>query len=110
MTPAERPLVWLHGEIRSPPFSKAARIEAGQLLRLLQQGARLTMPHSRPMVSVGARCHELRIRDAGVSWRIVYRLDPDAVVILDVFEKRSRKTPHQVLHACRGRLKRYEEG
>ncbi|TFH43207.1 MAG: type II toxin-antitoxin system RelE/ParE family toxin, partial [Lysobacterales bacterium] len=25
----DKPLVWLHGEIKTPPFSAAARIEAG---------------------------------------------------------------------------------
>ena len=29
----DKPLVWLHGEVRSPPFSVGARIEAGLLLR-----------------------------------------------------------------------------
>jgi hypothetical protein len=36
---------------------------------------------------MGARCHELRIRDAEIDWRIVYRSDADAIVILEVFGK-----------------------
>jgi len=36
VSPSDKPLVWLHGEINTPPFSRAARIEAGYLLRLLQ--------------------------------------------------------------------------
>ena len=44
----DRPLAWLHGEIKTPPFSAAARIEAGVLLRRLQRGESLAMPHSRP--------------------------------------------------------------
>ena len=63
MTPSDKPLVWLEGEIKSPPFTQAARLEAGFLLRSLQQGEKLSLPHSRPMPSVGPRCHELRIRD-----------------------------------------------
>jgi len=35
----EKPLVWLHGEVKTPPFSKKARLEAGFLLRRLQRGA-----------------------------------------------------------------------
>jgi len=66
------------------------------------------MPHSRPMPSVGPRCHELRIDDAGVSWRIVYRVEPDAVVILEVFSKKTRKTPNTVIEACKRRLREYE--
>ncbi|MCH8847213.1 MAG: type II toxin-antitoxin system RelE/ParE family toxin, partial [Proteobacteria bacterium] len=45
----ERPLVWLSGEIKTPPLSADARIEAGYFLRLLQRGKKLSMPHSRPM-------------------------------------------------------------
>lgn len=81
----DKPLVWLHGEIKTPPFSPGARIEAGYLLRLLQQGKRLAMPRSRPMPSIGAGCHELRINDEKLTWRIIYRIDPDAIVILEVF-------------------------
>jgi phage-related protein len=68
----DKVLAWLHGEVRTPPFSKAARIEAGYLLRELQRGRQLSMPQSRPMPAVGARCHELRIIDERVTWRIVY--------------------------------------
>jgi hypothetical protein len=35
--PMEKPLVWLHGEEKTPPFSKEARLEAGFLLRRLQR-------------------------------------------------------------------------
>jgi phage-related protein/DNA-binding XRE family transcriptional regulator len=88
-----KPLVWLRGEVKTPPFSHEARLEAGTLLRRLQLGETLTMPHSRPMPAIGARCHELRIKDLQHEWRIVYRVDRDAVLILDVFAKASRKTP-----------------
>jgi phage-related protein len=64
---ADKPLVWLEGEIKTPPFSQAARMEAGYLLRKLQQGETLEMPHSRPMPSIGSRCHELRINDERTS-------------------------------------------
>jgi hypothetical protein len=49
----EKSLVWLHGEIQTPPFSKYARVEAGVLLGRLQQGGVLPLPHSRPMPSIG---------------------------------------------------------
>jgi len=58
-----KPLVWLQSEIKTPPFSAAARMEAGYLLRLLQRGDKLSLPHSRPMPAIGARCHELHIVD-----------------------------------------------
>ena len=60
-----RPLVWLKGEIRTPPFSAEARVEAGFLRRRLQRGERLDMPQARAMPGVGARCVELRVVDRG---------------------------------------------
>jgi hypothetical protein len=63
MSSDSKPLVWLHGEVKSPPFSKNARLEAGFLLRRLQAGEKLGLPFSRPMPTIGNRCHELRIND-----------------------------------------------
>lgn len=108
MAPGERPLVWLAGEVKTPPFSAAARIEAGVLLRRLQGGELLSLPHSRPMPAIGQRCHELRIPDTSTSWRIVYRLDVDAVVITAVFAKKTRTTPNRIVEACRRRLQAYD--
>jgi len=104
----DKPLVWLHGEVKSPPFSEAARREAGFLLRMLQKGENLGMPSSRPIPEIGPRCRELRINDAGVTWRFVHRIDSDAVVIIDVFTKKTRKTPKAVIERCKNRLKRYD--
>jgi len=109
MDKTEKPLVWLEGEVKSPPFSQAARLEAGYLLRQLQEGKKLVLPHSRPMPSVGPRCHELRIVDERDTWRIVYRSDLDAIVILEVFSKKTRETPKRVIDVCKRRLKHYDE-
>jgi phage-related protein len=106
---ADEPLVWLHGEIKTPPFSREGRIGAGILLRRLQRGENLSLPHSRPMVAIGTRCHELRVPDRDGTWRILYRTDPDAVVIADVFSKKTRATPREVIDRCRSRLRRYDE-
>ena len=89
-------------------MSQRARIEAGYLLRLLQRGDSVGMPHSRPMSAIGARCHELRIIDSNKIWRIIYRIDRDAVVIADVFEKKTQKTPKRVIDACKRRLRDYD--
>jgi len=102
-----KPLVWLHGEIKTPPFSPAARLEAGILLRRLQEGEILGMPHSRPMGTVGPACHELRIVDDTKSWRIIYHLSGDAVVLLEVFAKKSGRTPKRIIQTCRWRLANY---
>ena len=107
MSPNDKPLVWLSGEVKTPPFSQAARLEGGYLLRAFQRGDKLSMPLSRPMPSIGPRCHELRIVDERIGWRIVYRIDTDAIVILEVFEKKTRSTPHQVIEVCKRRLKYY---
>jgi phage-related protein len=104
----DKPLVWLHGEIKTPPLSSAARIEAGFLLRNVQMGEHLSLPHSRPMPSIGSRCHELRIDDQDKTWRIVYRIDIDAVVILEVFDKKTQKTPREVIENCRRRIRFYD--
>jgi phage-related protein len=103
----DKPLVWLKGEIKTPPFSRDARIEAGMLLRRLQRGESIGMPHSRPMPSIAARCHELRIRDEDQNWRIIYRIDPDAVVILEVFAKKTGGTPKKIIETCQARLRAY---
>lgn len=108
MSPKDKPLVWLHGEVKTPPFSREGRIEAGFLLRSLQAGHSLSMPHSRPMPTIGPRCHELRVIDKGRTWRIVYRIDPDAIVIAEVFAKTTRVTPKQVIENSKSRLTNYD--
>jgi phage-related protein len=109
MSPKDRPLVWLHGEVKTPPFSREARIEAGYLLRRLQRGEQLRLPQSRPMPRVGARCHELRVIDADVTWRILYRTDRDAIVIAAVFPKKTPQTPQIIIDAAKKRLKEYDD-
>lgn len=107
MRKAGKPLVWLHGEVKTPPFSAKARIEAGVLLRSLQHGESIPLPHSRPMPSIGKTCHELRIQDANRTWRIVYYIEAQANVILEVFAKTTQQTPHSVIETCKARLRRY---
>ena len=75
----DKDIVWLSGEVKTPPFSLEARLEAGYLLRRLQKGESLSLPHSRPMPSIGARCQELRVNDQDKTWRIIYRIDEDAI-------------------------------
>lgn len=103
-----KPLAWLHGEIKTPPFSAEGRQEAGMLLRLLQNGERLGMPHAEPLREVGLRCGALRVRDAQHNWRIMYRVDTDAVLILEVYPKKTRKIHDEVMERCRQRLRQYD--
>jgi phage-related protein len=109
MSRGDKPLVWLHGEVRTPPLSRQARVETGVLLRRLQAGESLGLPGSRPMPSIGKRCHELRIVDVDSTWRVIYRIDDDAIVIAAVFEKKTQATPKDVIEACQRRLRGYDE-
>jgi phage-related protein len=93
---------------QTPPLSQKARIETGFLLRLLQSGVNLSLPQSRPMPSIGARCHELRIQDERKNWRLFYRIDTDAIIVILWTEKKTNKTPNEVIDLCRKRLKLYD--
>ena len=104
MSPRDKPLVWLRGQVKTPPFGPDARVEAGFLLRRLQRGEALGLPHSRPMPDVGPGCHELRIVDGPMNWRIMYHIAQDAIVILDVFPKKTAAIPKSVMTECRKRL------
>jgi phage-related protein len=108
MSPKHKPLIWLHGEVKTPPFGKEARIEAGYLLRRLQRGDSLGMPHSRPMPTIGLRCYELRITDESKIWRIIYRIDADAIIVLEVFSKTTNKTLKSIIEVCKHRLRNYD--
>jgi phage-related protein len=106
--PVLKPLVWLHGEVKTPPFTLEGRKEAGMLLRLLQNGERLPMPYAEPLPIVGPRCGALRVRDTRHNWRIMYRIDDDVIVIVEVYAKKSQKIPDEVIDRCKERLKRYD--
>ncbi len=108
MRKLDKPLVWLHGEVKTPPLSTDARIDAGVLLRRLQRGENIPLPHSRPIPSIGKACHELRIQDETKTWRIVYYIDIEAIVILDLFSKTTQQTPKRVIDICKARLRRYQ--
>ena len=60
------------------------------------------------MPSIGARCYELRIVDETVSWRLIYRVDEDAIVIAEIFAKKDRETPARILETCRRRFSAYD--
>ncbi|MHB0866802.1 MAG: hypothetical protein ACYC6B_04430 [Thermoleophilia bacterium] len=41
-------------------------------------------------------------------WRIVYRIDRDAIIILEVFAKKTGQTHRKVMEVCRKRLSMYD--
>jgi phage-related protein len=91
-------------------MSSAARLEAGYNLRKLQAGEKLSLPISRSMPSIGRRCHELRISDAEQNkiWRIIYRTDDDAILITEVFAKKTKTTPKAKIDMSKSRIKEYD--
>jgi phage-related protein len=60
------------------------------------------------MPGIGPNCHELRIQDGTVSWRLMYHVATDAVVVLDVFAKKTATTPDRVLKDCQRRLAQFQ--
>jgi phage-related protein len=112
MTSTDKPLRWMRGTLRTPPVGRAARIEAGVRLRRLQRGESLAMPESRPMPSIGRRVHELRIDDPETrkTWRIVYRVDPEAILVVHWFAKKTQMTTRRVIELCKRRLGDYDRG
>ncbi len=44
-----------------------------------------------------------------LTWRIMYRVDHDAIVIAEVFAKKTSQTPATVIGACQKRLKEYDD-
>jgi phage-related protein len=112
MRTADKPLRWMVGTLCTPPVGRNARIEAGVLLRRLQRGEALSMPFSRPMPRIGRSVHELRVvdRETRRTWRLVYRIDPDAILIVHWFEKTTQETPEHIMDLCARRLARYDRG
>ena len=109
MSKADEKSVYFLGElVRTPPIAAESRLEIGTLLGSLQMGHTLGMPHSRPMPSIGPRCHELRVRDARHNWRVVYRIDADALLVVAVFAKGTEKTPKRLIDLSRDRLATYD--
>jgi phage-related protein len=103
-----KPIFWLGNEVKTPPFSEESRQEAGFLLGRLQDGAIIGLPHVRPMPSIGMSCYEIRVNASAGQWRIVLRIDEDAIIIADVFQKKTEKTPKEVINLCKKRLARYD--
>jgi phage-related protein len=100
-------LVLAGGVLQTPPMPIDARRETGFLLRLLQEGQSIGMPKSRPMPSIGHGCHELRVQAENTIWRTLYFIDMDAIVVLEVFAKKTTRTPPAVIDVCKQRLRSY---
>jgi phage-related protein len=87
-------------------MSPAIRHALGKLLRHLQHGRSLGMPHSRPMPIVALGVEELRAKDESGQYRaFVVRKTPRGILVLHVFAKKSRETSRGAIELARQRLR-----
>jgi phage-related protein len=81
------------------------RRDFGRLLRHLQHGRSLGMPHSRPMPIVALGVEELRVKDSSGQHRaFVVRKTPRGILVLHIFAKKTRETPRAEIELARQRL------
>ena len=92
-------LIFIRGE--EPDIRK----QIGEALRDLQKGISLGLPLSRPMPTVAAGTHELRVRGKTTAIRVFYFVKwPEAIVVFHAFQKKTQKTPIRQLILGRQRL------
>lgn len=89
------------GDIRN--FPTGARQQAGFQLHKVQQG--LEPDDWKPMPAVGTGVREIRIREDGDAYRVIYVAKvADAVHVLHAFGKKTQKTRQQDIELARKRL------
>lgn len=82
-------------------FSVEIRQEIGTLLMILQQGAVLGPPQSKPIKSLHPSAYELRVKDGRGIYRIFYVFDKEKILIPHAFTKKSQKTQLEKLRQPR---------
>ncbi len=60
------------------------------------------------MPSIGPACHEVRFTDENSIWRVIYHIGPTAIVVLDIFQKKTNRTPEGVIEDCRRRPRKFQ--
>lgn len=86
-------------------FPEEVRRELGKVIFDLQKGAKLSMPLSKQMPSVGRGVEELRIKDRTGAFRVFYLARrADSVLIFHAFQKKTQKTPQKEIELGRKRL------
>jgi phage-related protein len=82
------------------------KIEIGTLLMVLQSGESLGGPQSKPMKSIHAKAHELRVKDKKGAYRVIYVLSiKDQILIPHAFTKKTQKSPQKEIDLSIKRLK-----
>ncbi len=74
----------------------------------LQSGEELTYVTIVFTVILGILGYRIISRYKTSNWRVVYRIDTDAIVILEVFQKKTQATPKYVIDNCKRRIKQYD--
>ena len=86
-------------------FPKAPRHDMGRQIERVQRG--LDPQDWKPMTQVGSGVREIRIRDEDNNYRCIYVTNiGDAVYVLHVFRKKTRKTPKKDIKKAESRLKK----
>jgi phage-related protein len=87
-------------------FPEEARRKVGQLLRILEDGQALAMPHSRPMPGVDRGVHELRVRASDGAFRVFYLLRIEVrILVFHAFVKKDQQTSANDMKLGKKRLK-----
>ena len=82
------------------------KIEIGTLLMVLQSGESLGEPQSKPMKSIHAKAHELRVKDKKGAYRVIYALSiKDQILVPHAFNKKTQKTLQKEIELSIKRLK-----
>ncbi len=85
-------------------FPKSARARAGHELFMVQAGR--DPDDWKPMADVGPGVREIRIRDTGGAFRVIYVAKlHNAVYVLHAFQKKTAKTPHADLALAKQRYR-----
>jgi phage-related protein len=87
-------------------FPEDARRMAGRQIARVQRGAEPI--DWKPFPSVGPNVREIRIRESGEAFRVIYQATlADMVVVISAFEKKSQKTPKHEVEKARSRLRAF---
>ncbi|MNL38995.1 hypothetical protein D3C87_1612470 [compost metagenome] len=101
-----KPILW-HSKAKEEisTFPEDVKRDLGYLLYLLQIGEGLSMPHSRPMRTVGSGVAELRVRGKDSHYRAFYLQKTNAgILVFHAFVKKTQATAMIDINLGRKRL------
>jgi phage-related protein len=75
--------------------------------RELDKGVKLSMPLSRPMPSIGSGVHELRLKDKGNQYRVIYYFmnDNGHIYLIHAFNKKTQTTDKRNIDLAKRRIR-----